>query len=76
MNWITGVAGGVLGLVIFVMAANAGGFGAGLVAAGVLVWGVTAFVCAANYVAAVLATHGAKVLVHILFSNLVIMEGN
>jgi len=32
------------------------------------------FICAGNYVFAVLTTHGAKVLVHILFSNLAIME--
>ena len=49
-------------------------FGTEMVVLGIVVFGVTGFVCAANYAVAVLTTHGAKILVHTLFSNLAIME--
>lgn len=41
---------------------------------GILVLIMTLIYCSSLYVFAVLITHGAKVLVHILFSNLAIME--
>ena len=66
-NWVMGIAGGLVGFVSF----NMGRIG---FLTGIVVWLATASACAANYVFAVLATHGAKVLVHILFSNLAIME--
>jgi hypothetical protein len=69
VNWVTGIAGGLLGLVCLMSGRGIFSFFAGIV---VLV--ATAFACAANYAVAVLATHGAKILVHILFSNLAIME--
>lgn len=37
---------------------------------------VTAIFCALNYVAAVLITHGSKVLVHVLYTNLAVLESN
>lgn len=66
-TWVMGIAGGLVGFVSFSMGRS------GLIA-GIVVWLATASACAVNYVFAVLATHGAKVLVHILFSNLAIME--
>jgi hypothetical protein len=69
-NWVTGVAGVLLAIVVMVAGKREFGF-----VAGVIVLAGTALVCAGNYVVAVLATHGAKVLVHILFSNIAIMEG-
>jgi len=60
---------GIVGVILTFVAGSQGGFGAAL---GVLL--VTAVICAIGYVIAVFGSHGAKVLVHILFSNLVILE--
>jgi len=68
MNWVTGIIGGLVAIIAMM---SGGIYG---LLAGLIVLAVTGFVCAGNYVFAVLTTHGAKVLVHILFSNLAIME--
>jgi len=73
VNWVTGVVGGIVGLALIIAGAGSNFAAAGVVG-GMVVIAVTGFICAANYAVAVLATHGAKVLVHILFSNLAIME--
>jgi len=67
VNWITGIAGSLAGIGLII-------WGMPMSVLGIVVLGATAFVCAANYAVAVLTTHGAKILVHILFSNLAIME--
>lgn len=64
-NWLIGI----LGTVLTFVAASEGGFGPAL---GVLL--VTLLICAIGYAAAVFGSHGAKVVVHILFSNLAILE--
>lgn len=64
-NWLIGI----LGTVLTFVAASKGGFGPAL---GVLL--VTLLICAIGYAAAVFGSHGAKVVVHILFSNLAILE--
>jgi len=74
VNWVTAVTGGLLGLGLVMKGMGERYGGTGTVATGVVVLVVTAFACAANYSVAVLTTHGAKILVHILFSNLAIME--
>lgn len=63
-NWIFAIAGGILSVVIFGSTSAVGG---------VVMLLVTITVCAILYAVAVLSTHIAKVLVHILFSNLAIM---
>lgn len=45
------------------------------VVAGLAALLVTAVICLVVYALAVLSTHGAKVLVHLLFSSLATMEG-
>jgi len=69
VNWIMGIIGGFSGLYII-----AERYGYGGLFGGITCWVFTAIYCAGTYVFAVLVTHGAKVLVHILFSNLAIME--
>lgn len=64
-NWLFGI----LGVVLTFVAASKGGFGPAL---GVFL--VTLLICAIGYAAAVFGSHGAKVVVHILFSNLAILE--
>ena len=64
-NWLIGILGVVLTFVV----GSKGGFGPALA---VLL--VTAVICAMGYAIAVFGSHGAKVLVHILFSNLAILE--
>lgn len=64
-NWLIAIAGVILTFV----AGNAAGIGGALA---VLL--TTAIICAICYAAAVFGSHGAKVLVHILFTNLVIIE--
>jgi hypothetical protein len=68
LNWIGGIVGVILAIVCFSEGAGMG-IPMGL---GVLI--ATAICCIIDYVFAVLMTHGAKVLVHILFANLAIME--
>ena len=64
-NWLICV----LGLVLTFVAGSKGGFGAAL---GVFL--LTVVICAIGYATAVFGSHGAKVLVHILFSNLAILD--
>ena len=64
INWVIGVAGVVIA--VFVLQA---GF---LPALSVLV--ATVGLCSFGYATAVLGTHGAKVLVHILFANIVLID--
>ncbi len=64
-NWLFGILGAVLTFV----AAREGGFAPAL---GVFL--ATLLICAIGYAAAVFGSHGAKVVVHILFSNLAILE--
>lgn len=70
-NWILAIAGGVATIGCFIAASN---MGTTLIGLGVGILICTLLICLTYYVAAVLATHGAKVLVHLLFSNLAIME--
>lgn len=74
LNYVLGVIGSLagLGMLIGGMAARYGGGTFALAGLAILV--VTAVVCAINYAVAVLSTHVAKVLVHLLFANLAIME--
>jgi len=74
LNYILAVIGGLVGLGMIegAMRADYGGGMMFFMAVGVLVG--TAIACAINYAAAVLSTHVAKVLVHILFANLAIMD--
>ena len=64
-NWLFGI----LGIVLTFVAASNGGFGPAL---GVFL--VTLLICSLVYAAAVFGSHGAKVVVHLLFSNLAILE--
>jgi hypothetical protein len=57
------------GVLLFFVAMNSGGFGPAL---GVAI--ATAAICAVGYAGAVLGSNGAKVLVHILFTNMAILE--
>jgi hypothetical protein len=52
--------------------AGNGGAAAFFIGVGILI--ATAVTCVIQYAAAVLTTHGAKVLVHLLYSNLAIMD--
>jgi hypothetical protein len=63
-NWVVGLVGAVVGLSIL----------RGNLTAAILCIIITAICCIGIYVFSVLVTHAAKVLVHILFSNLAIME--
>lgn len=74
LNWITGTLGVVFALAIFATASNSFLGSTSEVLLGFVVLVVTAFVCVVNYAFAVLTTHVAKVLVHLLFCNLVILE--
>ncbi len=65
LNWLIGI----LGVVLTYVAGSDGGFGPAL---GVFL--VTVVICALGYVSAVLGSHGVKVLVHLLFSNLAILD--
>jgi hypothetical protein len=69
VNWVTGIIGGLIGIIAIMSGRGVYGFFFGLI-----VLGITGFICAGNYAVAVLTTHGGKVLVHMLFSNLAIME--
>ncbi len=60
---------GMLGVVLTFVAGSNDGFGPAL---GVFL--VTVVICAFGYATAVLGLHGAKVLVHLLFSNLAILD--
>lgn len=64
-NWILGVGGGIGALVLM----SKEGFGSG-VALGI---GVVV-ICSIMYAGAVLSTHVAKVLVHLLFANLAMLD--
>lgn len=64
-NWLIGI----LGLMLTFVAGSKEGFGPAL---GVFL--VTIILCAIGYAAAVFGSHGAKVLVHVLFSNLAIID--
>lgn len=60
---------GFAGVILFFVALNNAGFGPAL---GVAI--VTAAICAIGYAIAVMGSNGAKVLVHLLFSNLAILD--
>ncbi len=60
---------GVLGVVLTFVAGTSAGFGPALA-----VFLATVTICAIGYGLAVFGSHGAKVLVHILFANLAILE--
>ena len=64
-NWLIGI----LGVILAFVAGNSGGPGPAL---GVVL--ITVVICAIWYATAVFGSHGAKVLVHILFSNLAIID--
>ena len=70
-NWIIGVIGGIASIVVMAQAGNAGAV-AILIGVGILI--STIVTCVIQYAGAVLTTHGAKVLVHLLYSNLAIMN--
>ena len=65
LNWIVAI----IGILLTIAIGGSMGFAAAL---GVAF--LTLIVCAAGYAGAVLGSHGAKVLVHLLFSNLAILE--
>jgi hypothetical protein len=65
LNWIVGIGGGIGAIVAAVDSAP-------IAALGVLLF--TAVICVINYAVAVLTTHGAKVLVHLLFANLALLS--
>ena len=75
LNWIGGLVGLVAAIIIFSNASSAYTPTGTMVLMGFGILAGTAIVCIVNYIFAVLMTHGAKVLVHLLFSNLAIMEG-
>lgn len=60
---------GIAGLLLFFVALSNAGFGPALAVAI-----ATATICAIGYALAVLGSNGAKVIVHLLFSNLAILE--
>ena len=64
-NWIVAIIGISLAVV---MGGSVG------ISAAVGVALLTLIICAAGYACAVLGSHGAKVLVHLLFSNLAILD--
>jgi hypothetical protein len=74
MNWVLAIVGGLVALGIVMKGMGEEYGGTPVILSGLVLLVATAFVCATNYAVAVLTTHGAKVLVHILFSNLAIME--
>lgn len=74
-NWIVGVAGVLVSLAIFSQASGNSISGGSFAAMGFATLVGTAVVCLINYAFAVLSTHGAKVLVHILFANLALLPG-
>ena len=60
---------GFAGVILFFVALSNAGFGPALAVAI-----ATATICAVGYALAVLGSNGAKVIVHLLFSNLAILE--
>lgn len=60
---------GIVGAILFIVTLNNNGIVGALAVAF-----VTTTVCAIAYAAAVLGSNGAKVLVHLLFSNLAILD--
>ena len=67
MNWLAGIGGGLYGFVELLTANES------MKIACLPIWVLTALICLVNYSVAVLSTHVAKVLVHLLFANLAIM---
>lgn len=65
INWLIGI----LGVILAFVAGDSNGLGAAI---GVVL--ITVVICAIGYAVAVFGSHGAKVLVHILFSNLAILD--
>jgi len=60
---------GLAGVILFFVTLSKAGFGPALAVAI-----ATAIICAIGYALAVLGSNGAKVVVHLLFSNLAILE--
>jgi len=73
LNWICGIVGTLFGFGFFIASSHSYGTDGSMVAMGFGILIATAIGCVVNYVLAVLTTHGAKVLVHILFANLAIL---
>lgn len=65
LNFIIAIAG----VILFAVAINSAGFGPALAVAI-----VTAAICTIGYALAVLGSNSAKVLVHLLFSNLALLQ--
>ncbi len=65
INWLIGI----LGVILAFVAGGSNGLGAAM---GVVL--ITVVICSVGYAVAVFGSHGAKVLVHILFSNLAILD--
>jgi hypothetical protein len=65
LNFIIGIAG----VILFFVAMSSAGIGPALAVAI-----VTAAICAIGYALAVLGSNGAKVLVHLLFANLALLD--
>lgn len=72
LNWVMAAIGTLIGVVFILKGVFQWEFSSMI--PGILVLIMTMIYCSSLYVFAVLITHGAKVLVHILFSNLAIME--
>lgn len=73
MNWLAGIGGGLYGFVELLTANESMKTIESMKIAGLAIWVLTALICLVNYSVAVLSTHVAKVLVHLLFANLAIM---
>lgn len=70
LNWIIGVGGAIFSAFALLSAIKTGGVGVAVCLGTAL---VTVVVCYFNYAVAVMATHVAKVMVHILFANLAVL---
>lgn len=72
LNWVMAALGTLIGVVFILKGIFQWELSSMI--PGIFVLIMTLIYCSSLYVFAVLITHGAKVLVHILFSNLAIME--
>jgi predicted branched-subunit amino acid permease len=72
MNWVVAAIGTLIGAVYILKGVFQ--WELSMMIPGIFIVVMTGLYCSSLYVFAVLITHGAKVLVHILFSNLAIME--
>jgi len=72
LNWIFGILGGIVGIITIARTWDGGGVADFSIGAGILA--ATAVTCFIEYASALLITQGAKVLVNLLYSNLMMLE--